>query len=640
MPRIKILPENLVNMIAAGEIIDRPASVVKELVENSIDAGSDQIEVHLLGYGKEEIKVIDNGCGMGRHDALLAFERHATSKISQPEDLEKIHTLGFRGEALPSIAAVAQLVIITRERESEIGTQVVVEGGKLIRVCEIGAPVGTMVRVSSLFKNVPARLKFLKSNSVEFSHITQVLEQESLSHHQISFTFKHNGKIVWQMPKVLTLAERIGQLFGYEILDHLLEIDGEAGSCRIQGFIGQASFSSRSSRSCQYTYVNGRFVRSPIILKAISEGCDHILPRERHAVCFLFLTLPPKQVDVNVHPAKIEVRFSNQQEVFEGIVRLIKDQLSSSRSAVPSIGIINTRAGETFAQKGIGPKLQESPLGESGTRGKEDGATRANTLPLFPDRAASEAACPDGQASRSFAALDLFGPGLTACEPACLAQPDYECSKLPHPESSDELADDSVRDLFIAEGDFLQIKNSFILFETRQGLLIVDQHAAHERIRYEQLWQEYRMKTFRAQQLLVPITFQLPAYLAASAEEVLSQLRLVGFDLEPFGHGTFVIKAVPLSLTNTDPRELIREMFADLTQMMFRKHDPQGLFDALLMRAACSSAIKANHRLSKEEMRSLIEQLRLTSMPLRCPHGRPTIIQLELKLLEKYFMRI
>ncbi|MEW6379363.1 MAG: DNA mismatch repair endonuclease MutL [bacterium] len=624
MPRIKILPENLANMIAAGEIIDRPASVVKELVENSIDAGSDQIEVHLKRHGKEEIKVIDNGCGMGYHDALLAFERHATSKICEPADLEKIHTLGFRGEALPSIASVAQLTIITREQGTEIGTQVILDGGKLIRVSEIGAPVGTSVCVSSLFKNVPARLKFMKSDSVEFSHIAQILDQEALAHHQISFTFRHNGKTVWHMPKVLTLDERIQQLYGHEIIDHLLKINGEFTTCRVFGLIGEATY-TRPNRCGQYTYVNGRFVRNPILLKAISEGYEHVLPRDRYPVCFLFLTISPEHVDVNVHPAKIEVRFSHQQEIFEGIVSLLKERLSTSRTAVPGISI----TAERYARD----------------------ETCHSPLPSFPHLSMEESA-DEKPSSR-----ELPKP-LQACEPACLLRQEQElpkpCTEIAglfpafsgqsafrgeeHQRGFQEVIQNSdSRSFLVAEGDFMQINNSFILFETRQGLVIVDQHAAHERVRYEQLQQQFRTKTLHAQQLLVPITFQVPGYLAGPAEGVLPQLHGAGFDLEPFGQNTFVIKAVPVLLAKTDPRDLIQEIFNDLVEVP--KNDPEALYDALLMRMACSSAIKANHRLSPEEMRSLIDRLRETSMPFRCPHGRPTTIQLDLKLLEKYFLR-
>ncbi len=327
MAKIKVLSENIANMIAAGEIIDRPASVVKELVENSLDSGSDHIEIQVKGYGKEEISIIDNGHGMGYHDALLAFERHATSKIREASDLEKIHTLGFRGEALPSIASVSALILTTREKEAEIGTRIVINGGKLLKVSEIGAPMGTTVKVSSLFKNIPARRKFLKSNPVEFHHIAQILQQMALSYFQNSFTFSHNGRKIWHLQKASSLKERIQQLFDHEMIEHLLEIEENFESFQIYGYISNVTF-MKPNRTFQYLFVNQRAIRNQLLLKAITEGYRHIAPQGQYPVCFLFLTIPPEKVDVNVHPSKTEVKFLNHQEIFTRMVNLFKDRLS------------------------------------------------------------------------------------------------------------------------------------------------------------------------------------------------------------------------------------------------------------------------------------------------------------------------
>lgn len=649
-------------MIAAGEIIDRPASIVKELVENAIDAESDAIEVHLSHYGKDEIKVTDNGCGMGRHDALLAFERHATSKIREPEDLHNIHTLGFRGEALPSISSVARLVLITREKGSEIGTQVILDGGKLIKVSEIGAALGTSVQVSSLFKNIPARLKFMKSNSVEFSHITQTLDQEALAHYRICFTLKHNGKTVRHMPAVKTLNERVRQLYGHEITDHLIEIDGKFKTLRIQGLMGEATY-TKPNRYSQYTYVNNRFVRNQILLKAVCEGYGHVLPRDRYPVCFLFLSIPPGEVDVNVHPAKIEVRFSNQQEIFEGMASLIQNRLATSQTAVPKVmvtastpvaepePIAEPEPCEFFRPPSFPPPPAPPDMGKF-VRGDQSPSSGHQIPPSPPfEKEGVENPVERGRVENPFGRGGVENPveKEKVKNPALVSSP-------PSPPAADCASGQSVqadqgqsvqkesgdnkdpRQLFTPEGDLIQINNSYILFETRQGLVIVDQHAAHERVRYEQLQQEYRAKTLHSQRLLVPITFRIPGHAAEPAEELLSQIRLAGFDLEHFGHDTFVIKATPLLLDKTDPREIIQGIFDDFSESS--KRDSQSIFDTLLMRMACSSAIKANHRLNKEEMKSLIEQLRETSMPFRCPHGRPTTIQLDLRLLEKHFLRI
>ena len=629
-------------MIAAGEIIDRPASIVKELVENSIDAGSDTIEVHLSHYGKGEIKVIDNGCGMCRHDALLAFERHATSKIREPEDLMNIHTLGFRGEALPSISSVARLVLITREKGTDIGTQVILDGGKLVKVCEIGAPLGTSVQVSSLFKNIPARLKFLKTNSVEFSHITQVMDQEALAHERICFTLKHNGKTVWHIPAVKTLSERVIQLCGHEIADHLIEIDGEFRSLRVHGLIGEAAY-TKPNRYSQYTYVNGRFIRSQPLLKAVCEGYGHVLPRDRYPVCFLFLSIPPGEVDVNVHPAKTEVRFSNQQEIFERIVSLIQNRLATSRTAVPRFQVPASLpvaepapifGPESASFETEAPGAEPVPVTES-LPGAEPVPSKPVPCEPVPCELPRQSSFPHPRPVKE----DQSPSSGFQIPPS---PPPFEKGGAKGPEEKKEgkaTADDKdPRQLFIPEGDLIQISNSYILFGTSHGLVIIDQHAAHERVRYEQLQREYRTRTLHSQRLLVPITFRITGHAAEPSGELLSQLRLAGFDLEHFGHDTFVIKAIPLLLVKTDPREIIQGLFDDFPETS--KSDPQSIFDALLMRMACSSAIKANHRLNKEEMKSLIEQLRQTSMPFRCPHGRPTTIQLDMRLLEKNFLRI
>jgi len=650
-------------MIAAGEIIDRPASIVKELVENAIDAESDAIEVHLLHYGKDEIKVIDNGCGMGRHDALLAFERHATSKIREPEDLHNIHTLGFRGEALPSISSVARLVLITREKGTEIGTQVILDGGKLIKVSEIGAALGTTVQISSLFKNIPARLKFMKSNSVEFSHITQVLDQEALAHYTICFTLKHNGKTVRHMPAVKTLSERVQQLYGHEITDHLIEIDGEFKTLGIQGLMGEATY-TKPNRYSQYTYVNNRFVRNQILLKAVCEGYGHVLPRDRYPVCFLFLNIPPGEVDVNVHPAKIEVRFSNQQEIFEGIAKIIQNRLATSQAAVARVMLTaSTPVAEPepiaepepceFIRQHEFIKPHSFPPPDTGrlARGTQNSLFLKGDLGGFlekreiqiPPSPPLEKGGVKKTTPVSFPPLPPAAADADSSQPVQADSGQPVQADLSQPVQADSgqsevRIDKDPRLLFTPEGDLIQINNSYILFETRQGLVIVDQHAAHERVRYEQLQQEYRAKTLHSQRLLVPITFRIPGHAAEPAEELLSQLRLAGFDLEHFGHDTFVIKATPLLLAKTDPREIIQGIFDDFSESS--KRDSQSIFDTLLMRMACSSAIKANHRLNKEEMKSLIDQLRETSMPFRCPHGRPTTIQLDLRLLEKHFLRI
>ncbi len=619
MPRIKVLPENVANMIAAGEVINRPASVVKELVENSLDAESDKIEIHVRQYGKGEIKVVDNGHGMGYHDAMLAFERHATSKISCPSDLQSIHTLGFRGEALPSIASVALFKLMTREKGAEMGTQIIIDGGKLLKVSEVGAPRGTTIQVSSLFKNIPARRKFLKSNAVELNHITQTLHQIAVSRYQNHFAFYHNQRVIWHLQRAGSLGERIQQLYDDEITDHLLEVDQECEFFKIHGFIGNITY-TKTNRFSQYLYVNNRCIRNPLLLKAISEGYSHVIPQGRHPICFLFFTIPADQIDVNVHPAKVEVRFSNQQRIFEQIVCLIKDRLASSRtvpkgSKALSIPLINT-------------DIKSPPVGETPAmtfKGPIEEVVREKQT--IPEDYLNHIYHPSPEKkSTGGDKVDNYQEKVQAA---------FFSSK---PSFQKIVQNEDPNQFFIPESDFFQLDNSFIFFESSKSLVIVDQHAAHERIRYEQLQKEYRAKTTLCSQgLVAPIPFQVPRHLIELAEELLAPLKAVGFEIEYFGQDTFVIKAIPLLLSKTNPLDLIQNIFDNLSE--FSQNDTSALINALLIRMACSSAIKANRKMNTEEMRSLIEQLRETAMPFRCPHGRPTTIQLHLKVLKKHFLR-
>jgi len=582
MPRIKVLPENVANMIAAGEVINRPASVVKELVENSLDAESDKIEIHVRQYGKGEIKIVDNGHGMGYHDAMLAFERHATSKIRCPSDLQSIHTLGFRGEALPSIASVALFKLITREKGAEMGTQIILDGGKLLKVSEVGAPLGTTIQVSSLFKNIPARRKFLKSNAVELNHITQTLHQIAISHYQNHFAFYHNQRVIWHLQRAGGLGERIQQLYDDEITDHLLEIDQECEFFKIHGFIGNITY-TKTNRFSQYLYVNNRCIRNPLLLKAISEGYSHVIPQGRHPICFLFFTIPADQIDVNVHPAKVEVRFSNQQKIFEQTARLIKDRLASSRT-VPKVP-------EALSIPRINPDIKSPPVGETPTmtfKGPiEEVVREKQTIPECylnhgyhpsPERKSTGGDEVDNYQEEAQAAFFASKPSF---------------QKIVQNEDPNQF--------FIPESDFFQLDNSFIFFESRKSLVIVDQHAAHERIRYEQLQKEYRAKTtLCSQSLVAPIPFQVPRHLIELAEELLAPLKAVGFEIEYFGQDTFVIKAIPLLLSKTNPLDLIQNIFDNLSELP--QNDTSTLIDALLIRMACSSAIKANRKLNTEEM--------------------------------------
>ena len=582
-----------------------------------MDAESDKIEIYIKQYGKGEIKVVDNGSGMGYHDAMLAFERHATSKISSPSDLMNIHTLGFRGEALPSIASVAQFKLITRERGAEMGTEIILDGGKLLKVSEVGAPLGTSIQVSSLFKNIPARRKFLKSSAIELNHITQTLHQVALSRYENYFAFYHNQKSVWHLQKAKSLKDRIQQLYDDEMSDHLLEIEKDFELFKVHGFIGNTTY-TKTNRYSQYIYVNNRYIRNPILLKAISEGYSHVVPQGRYPICFLFLSIAPDQIDVNVHPAKIEVRFSDQQKIFAAIAGLIKDRLAGAQSlpkipealSIPNIKK-NTQlpSADEFSAMVLNEAIGEPYLND-----------KYQQLP----KSKLEAGLPDGSGGRGAVNNDQ--------------EEDQAPFFLPKPSFQKSIQNEDPKPFFTPESDLFQFDDSFIFFESQKSLVIVDQHAAHERVRYEQLQREYRAKTtIPSQRLLIPFPFQVPRHLIELAEELLAPLQAVGFEMEHFGQDTFVVKAIPLLLSKTNPHDLMQNIFDNLSELP--RNDAEALIEALLIQLACSSAIKANRKLNAEEMKSLLEQLRETVMPFRCPHGRPTTIQLPLKVLKKHFLR-
>lgn len=567
MNLIRVLPEILINKIAAGEVVERPSSVVKELVENSIDAGADEVIVEILHGGKKSIKVSDNGTGMSREDAVLAFERHATSKIYGEEDLLRIGTLGFRGEALPSIASVSKVTMVTSEKESSTGTKVEIEGGKIINVSETGPSTGTVMEVKDLFFNTPARLSFLKGTNTELSHIVGVVESAALGYPEISFFLSHNRKVLLSLPGVSNFMERIHQIYGRELVENLIEIKSGPPfkeGIKFYGYISNPPY-SRSDRGLQLIFINRRPVKNQVISHAISEGFHTLIMKDRYPVAFLFFEIDTAEVDVNVHPAKREVRFRNSSLIHEMVVMSIKEKL-------------------------LGKTTEEIPPIPSFIKGGEEGYGVREALERYMKR--SEVTLEEGKQAR----LDI------------LLRP-----KSQVPET------------------LLHAFRSYIIGAGEDGITIVDQHAAHERIIYEGL----KDNKIEIQRLLVPETIDLSPKESLILIEKIDILKTIGIEIEEFGDNTFIIRSIPAPLKGVDYRRLILDILGELDEQESRIDE----VDRIRILMACHGAIRANQSLTLEEMAHLIEDLGKTELPYTCPHGRPTTIRLGLRELEKLFKR-
>src|SRR6266404_6418173 len=610
MSRIRLLPEIVASQVAAGEVVERPASVVKELVENSIDAGARQIDISIRRGGISLMRVIDDGSGMNRDDALLSLERHATSKIRSVADLEAVGTLGFRGEALPRIASVSRFRLTTREVNAVAGTEIVVNGGKIDIVRDgVDAP-GTQVEVRSLFYNVPARRKFLRAANTESRNIEHQLHLQAIGHAQIAFTFARDDRVAFQLPATATLTDRIRDLYGNELLQQLVALNGShSPQIRISGLIGQAGL-SRQTRAQQLVFVNGRAIESPLITAAVREGYHTTLMKGQYPVTFLFLELDPGAVDVNVHPAKREVRFRDPNGVREAIARCIQETLARGRAdwqekfrappatqptVDPSTGL---RTGLTLRPQVTVPEESHRELPQ---------------FPMTPDVGRG------GSLNRPQTPVRL-GP--------------IEVDRLYQEAQGDEEAK-----LRQQQFQIIGVLNKlYVLMENADGLVLVDQHAAHERILFEELRRRMEEQGVPTQKLLLPQTFNVPPRDADWIERNLSVLQRMGIGIESFGPNTFKIDAVPSFLNVSDPGQFMRKVIDDLKSASERS-SPLRLGEDMIAKSVCRHAVKANDPLRYLEVEKLIQDLLECDLPYCCPHGRPTMIQISNAELEKKFGR-
>lgn len=594
--QIRVLSDDLANQIAAGEVVERPASVVKELVENSIDAGATLIRLDIEGGGKKKIRIMDNGMGMAPEECLLAFSRHATSKISRFEDLESIQSLGFRGEALPSIASVSKVRCTSARSESEGGKLIVVEGGELVEQKDAACPQGTTLEVAQLFYVTPARSKFLKGDSTEFSHITQVVTQQALANPHIQFNLTHNGREVINTLPTDQLHYRIAELFGPDLAKSLLEVEAQSGDYQLKGFVSSPVY-TRSSRNAQYCFINGRFVRDKVILHATQQGYSHLLPKGQHPAMFLYLTMDPKLLDVNVHPSKAEVRFAFQQDVHQFVAHGVRAALEKNQQ----VNLTTTRD-ET-----------DIPLQET----SHSYSPRPNYQP--PQWTSP----PPVQGDLSQALRTMLRPDAESTQ-----QVNW-FDKAPTP----------VSNLIYSEFEPLgQLDRSFIIMQGKQGILVVDQHVAHERILYERFRAAAKNRKVEVQKLLFPLPIELSAEETEVLTSHLTRLLDLGLELESFGKNEFLLRSVPAILKNGDHEKLLRETIESLPKdaqddVLNEKYE-----DVLIM-MSCRNAIKVNHTLNLDQMRKLISDLEQTSMPYTCPHGRPISLLFDMNDILKKFLR-
>jgi DNA mismatch repair protein MutL len=584
MNRIRVLSDDVANKIAAGEVVENPASAVKELLENALDAESTEITIEIKSGGKSYISLADNGIGMSRDDAVLAIERHSTSKIRLASDLEKVVTLGFRGEAIPSIASVSRFSITTCEREALIGTFVKVDGGKLVNVVEVGRPPGTTVEVRNLFYNVPARRKYLRSVEQEAAAICRLVDAYALAYPSVYFRLLHNEREVLLAPKTDRMDERLAKVLGKKTAEQFIPFRYEEKGVVAWGYAGHPSV-TRTNRMGQLLYVNSRPVVSPPLYYALMLAYKTLVPKGRYPLAVLFVEIAPEFVDMNVHPTKKEVRFKNEWAVRDIVLRGISHALKEADLAPHFLS--------DQYEKPVEPK------------GDFEKALARHT---------------EQKSARPWRERDLPG-GETA-------------PRRVEPETEAELPMKMRRRSSLR---FLsQLSNSYILAEDEEGLVVVDQHAAHERVLYEKVMQGLKGGSCPAQRLLLPATVEVSSGESFVLKENAEFLRRIGFEVRPFGERTFIVEAVPPFFLMGDIKKAVHDFLA-AAQESRQEYDSER--EKVLVRSACRSAVMAHDRMKPEECEALLARLMSAESPHTCPHGRPTMIKMSLKEIEKRFMR-
>lgn len=609
MSKIRVLTDALASQVAAGEVVERPAAVVRELVENSLDAGATHIEVAIQRGGSALIRITDNGTGMDREDALLCIERHATSKIRTKEDLAAIATFGFRGEAIPSIASVSRFRLLTRERQAVAGTEVEIHGGKLMSVKDGGGAEGTMIEVRSLFYNVPARRKFLRTENTEYFHVEHQFRLHAIANPQVSFTLIRDEEVVFHLPATEDARERIRGLAGQDLANQLLEVRPvETHGIEVGGFIGGPGY-SRSNKQMQLIFLNGRPIESHTISYALREGYHTTLMKGQHPVTFLFVNMDPHAFDINVHPAKKEVRFHDSQAVREAVSRAVHDTLHLART-VPS-----GHAASAEIKIPTASTQTELPIPDKETTSLRHDWSSLAPQPRHP--------VPNGPAA---GASMTIPPGDTEETPA-------PPRPLPLEPASNPTAPKS------AEFRILGVLGRlYVLMESDDGLVLMDQHAAHERVLFEKMRRAMEQEGVPSQRLLMPVMLPLTPRDYDLLSRNLEALSKLGIEAEPFGANTLKIDTLPTFLKSDDPLRLLSQVVDELASLSSRSSSLR-LGEDMIATTVCRHAVKANDILRIPELENLLKDLMACEMPYCCPHGRPTLIQISYQELERKFGR-
>lgn len=703
MGKVQMLPETLINKIAAGEVVDRPASAVKELIENAIDAGATRIDVDIERGGKKLIRLADNGSGMTREDAQMALQRHATSKLRNENDLFQIMTMGFRGEALPSIASVSRFKLLTRTEDDPEGTLLEIDGGEDPQIVAAGRAQGTTVEIADLFFNLPGRKKFLKADGTEFSHIAEVVTRLSLANPHIRFRLTHNKRVQLQAPATDELKERIASVLGRQVGQHMHPVELKTGWLQLEGVFSEPTTTTQGTKGI-YLFVNGRFIKDRGLAHACQEAYRGTIEKGRYPYIVMFLEVDPSEVDVNVHPQKIEVRFQRQHEVYSRLLTTLRsavaktpwltsNRLATTNEAQAANGTAashdptltpptkadplapppmdNTQPTEAgHPQVASAPKAPASPAAPSAhsaprnfeefrSRFMQAASDQIQSSPL-KEVNPNEALPPLPTAQEGLPFLPGWDPPTGKGTPA--ANPPANGTHSPTPQKASEAlpvtsaaafaeTQESPADIETASptpiepmgffsslqyiGQFAQM---YLIFEAKGHLVVIDQHAAHERISYQKLLEAFEKASIPQQSFLIPPRLELSLTTAQQAEEHIEKLAQLGVVIEPFGGQSFIVKALPAILKDADPYSLLNDLLEELasgrkTASLDEKRDE------ILMRMACHGSVRGCHRLSADEVRALQRQLDSIDFKGNCPHGRPVYFELPQKEIEKRFHR-
>ena len=597
-PIIQLLPDQVINKIAAGEVVERPASVMKELFENSLDAGATQVDVEVVQGGRQLIAVTDNGCGMDRDQALLSVERHATSKIRSEADIERIHTLGFRGEALAAISSISRFTLTTRSEDHLAGTEIQIAGGKMLGCEETGCPVGTRIEIRNLFYNVPARRKFLRAEQTELSHIRQLFLVHALAHPDVGMSLTIDERLVHRLPPNGTMEDRISELYSHGFFEQLVPIDYAGEEYRITGFAGLPQ-TGRKDRQDQYVFVNGRPASAPVVYHALNEAYHSLIARGRYPAVFLFIGMDPSLVDVNVHPTKKEVRFRKPNSIRDAVVAALGLALGT-RSA-------NTQprtAGAGDGERIVLPSLK-SPV------------------------------CPTFETQKQMEDL-LVRPESVASATRPQPKPTLEdAPPIADPQYPDPKPKTSPWGWCRIVG---RLGGNYVVMETEEGFVLMEPRAAHERVLFEKFIHAVRHNTIQKQGLLAPETIDLLPSDAQTVRDHLSMLQELGFGVSEFGGDTFIVDALPAHVQDNPAETLLVEIARALEQAG-RKGGSRELVQERIARAACQTAVRGRDQLTDQEIERLVEDLAKTEMPYTSPRGRPTLIFTSFTELERKFSR-